>query len=88
MKLFRKISVAFISAVVSLTTNPLLVSANEEVLNGLLLEKAIPLDEYEQLVVASGGEPFINDLKSRDLGENNDDDGDYFSYDKMLTFNL
>ncbi len=59
----------------------------EDFLNDLLIDKAIPLEEYERSVIASGGEPFLHNLE-RDLENNNDDNGaaDYFSYNKLITF--
>jgi len=83
MKLFRKAVALIIAA-----TSTLVSANNEDFLNDLLLENAIPLEEYESRVIASGGEPFIQNL-DRELANGNDDDnaGGYFSYDKLLTFN-
>lgn len=96
MKVMRSITAAILGALAGAAL------AYEEKLNSILLEKAVPLEQYEKDVIASGGKPFRRNLldeMERDLGNAyyNDDatsnatvydgDDDYFLNQQSLSFN-
>ena len=70
-----------------LAAAPCVTLANEDFLNDLLLENAMPLKEYESKVIAAGGDPFVDRLERELGGDDDDGESEYFSYKKSLSFN-